>query len=463
MATLLSGLALSSQPVVARASAVWAPWAPALGDADEKDCTQIPLDPKEYGVDVALPAGTPVYAPGPGTILQWSPTPKSPPYIGNWQPGRVLEKLDTGAVVGFGHVNTPVVAVGARVNGGQQITTIGNNSWNSQGSHTEFMYSSTGRHAVNTDFCPPMPKPTLDSYMAGIPPGNPATGPVATSRGAGYTDVLFHGTDNQIYHYWWVNGAFAGSELVPGITLSPGSSVGAVGNAPDPLDIFVRGTDGLLYASHMSSNGVWAGWTQYLSAHLAANTSPVATSRGAGYTDVLFHGTDDHIYHYWWVNGAFAGSELVPGITLSPGSSLGAVGNAPDPLDVFAQGTDGLLYGSHMGSNGVWAGWTQSPSAQLAANTGPDATSRGAGYTDVLFHGTDNHIYHYWWVNGALAGSELVPGITLSPGSSVGAVGNAPDPLDIFARGTDGLLYASHMGSNGVWSGWKQYPSAHLA
>jgi hypothetical protein len=96
-------------------------------------------------------------------------------------------------------------------------------------------------------------------------------------------------------------------------------------------------------------------------------------------------------------------------------------------------------------------------------STSPAATTRGAGMMDAFFHGTDNAVYHYWWWNGAFGGSELVPGMTLSPGSSVGAVGNAVHSLDIFARGTDGLMYGNYQGSNGVWVGWTQYPSAHLA
>jgi hypothetical protein len=73
--------------------------------------------------------------------------------------GRLLLRLDTGAVVGFGHVNDRI-APGTPVPAGSEIATIGNNGGNS---HVEFMYDATGAGAPyyykRASFPPPPPPP----------------------------------------------------------------------------------------------------------------------------------------------------------------------------------------------------------------------------------------------------------------------------------------------------------------
>ena len=100
----------------------------------------------EYGVDVNLPAGTPIYAPEAGTISRDGPC--SPPNYSCWVPGRVRLKADAGdtypGVLGFGHVR--FVGPTGHVAAGTEIATVANQKLYGTGwsDHVEFMYSPSG-------------------------------------------------------------------------------------------------------------------------------------------------------------------------------------------------------------------------------------------------------------------------------------------------------------------------------
>ena len=100
----------------------------------------------EYGVDVPLNAGTPIYAPESGTIATDGPC--SPPNYSCWVPGRVRLTADAGdaypGVMGFGHVKFQVSS--GHVSAGQEIATVADQSLYGTGwsNHVEFMYSPSG-------------------------------------------------------------------------------------------------------------------------------------------------------------------------------------------------------------------------------------------------------------------------------------------------------------------------------
>ena len=93
----------------------------------------------EYGIDEGLPtlaSGSAVYAPEPGNVSYQPSTVW-------WEPGRVVLLLDTGGMVGFGHVNMTVSP--GHVTAGQQIAVVACNpgGGDCSNSHVEFMYDPT--------------------------------------------------------------------------------------------------------------------------------------------------------------------------------------------------------------------------------------------------------------------------------------------------------------------------------
>jgi hypothetical protein len=146
----------------------WPPWSPSLGYRDEHD--YLSGDPREWGIDVALPAGTSIVAPEPGTVTAYQASNT------DWEPGRLLLRLDRGGVIAFGHVRD-IARAGAHVNGGQQVAAIGDLGSNS---HVEFMYSpSSTAGSSRGDFTSfsrddaRSPFSVLRLYMTSAPPPPP--------------------------------------------------------------------------------------------------------------------------------------------------------------------------------------------------------------------------------------------------------------------------------------------------
>jgi hypothetical protein len=140
----------------------WKPWlrgndtsTSGFGGSSQFDYSDDPNGgQQEYGIDVglvSLRSGSAIYAPEPGNVT-YVPCPTGT----CWHPGRVWLKLDSGVVIGFGHVN----AVGPfprHVNGGEQIATVAcNTNVNAcDNSHVEFMYNYLGDITNWQSFRPP--------------------------------------------------------------------------------------------------------------------------------------------------------------------------------------------------------------------------------------------------------------------------------------------------------------------
>ncbi|MER5297762.1 peptidoglycan DD-metalloendopeptidase family protein, partial [Streptomyces pharetrae] len=94
------------------------------------------------GIDIANSIGTPIYAAGAGTVIAAGPATG----YGLW----IRIKHDDGTVTEYGHMDTIGVSTGQRVNGGQQIATMGNRG-QSTGPHLHFevQASTAGGRGIN--------------------------------------------------------------------------------------------------------------------------------------------------------------------------------------------------------------------------------------------------------------------------------------------------------------------------
>lgn len=454
-----------------------------------------------WALDLAAPFGTPVYAAGAGVVTvsaqgSYCTTNTNGPYYGNIvyiQHGPAGSGARISAYV---HLDTITPSLnGQWVDQGTQIGTVGvsgiHNDCNAPYVHLHFEeIPLTARYLATSASLDPGSLTACQSgtlvsepgslgkgfpSWANVPPyqysvtddrtcinsGSHST-PAVTSRGSGMIDVFFHGTDNLVYHYLLQSGNVVGSDRINGFTLGEASNLAAVANAVHSLDLFGRGTDGVLYSTYLDAQG-WHPWGNFGGAYrLAPGTSPTAASQGPGSMDVFFVGTNYVIYHLSWRNGAMVGSgEGITGFTPAAGSSIGVVANTGlHQLDIYGHGTDDLLYSTYF--DGSWGhGWVQIPSS-LAPSTSPSASSTGPGSLDIFYHSTSDVVDWRSWQNGNFVGTMAVPGFTPSSGSSLAPIANAVHPWDLFARGTDGVMYSTY------WDGyffqpWISYPNAHLA
>lgn len=136
--------------------------------------------------------------------------------------------------------------------------------------------------------------------------------------------------------------------------------------------------------------------------------------------------------------------------------SLGAKYDVVNQNNLRGVGIFTLDYGG--GSPELWAllgrkftTTTQWSSLGGGLTSGPDASSWGAGRSDVFVRGTDNGMWHNVWNGSTWSGFTPLGGILTS---DPGAVSWGPSRVDVFVRGTDNAMW--HIwGDGNSWTGWE--------
>ncbi|WP_319942384.1 M23 family metallopeptidase [Nocardia aurantia] len=90
-----------------------------------------------YGIDIAAPIGSPIYAVADGTVIDAGPAQG----FGLW----VRIRHDDGTITVYGHMYDFSVSVGERVHAGEQIARVGNRG-DSTGPHLHFEVLINGQH-----------------------------------------------------------------------------------------------------------------------------------------------------------------------------------------------------------------------------------------------------------------------------------------------------------------------------
>lgn len=99
-----------------------------------------------YGIDIAAPTGTPIYAPADGVILAATDA-----YNGNTKYGNVVAlKTEGGMLTMFAHLDGYTVVTGEAVSKGSQIATVGS-SGKSTGPHVHIETSRNGQRVDPAD------------------------------------------------------------------------------------------------------------------------------------------------------------------------------------------------------------------------------------------------------------------------------------------------------------------------
>jgi len=188
---------------------------------------------------------------------------------------------------------------------------------------------------------------------------------VQVSRSVDKLDVFVVGTDGFCYsaawepaftdwwHGWW---------RIRDAQFPQGAYLGAVSRSPNKLDIFGTDASGrtLTAAWEPGFNDGWHGWW-HIRGGLGKPGAPItAVSRSADKLDIFVVGTDNVIYtaawepaftdgwHGWWnLNGGKA----------AHGSLVTCASRRADFLDVFVVGQDGRAWSAAWSPGRAWAGW----------------------------------------------------------------------------------------------------------
>ncbi len=234
------------------------------------------------------------------------------------------------------------------------------------------------------------------------------------------------------------------------------SDAGSVPGITGKVDLDQGGTRSLPYY----------GWPDpvALAATNVAGT-PQTVSDQSGDIDVLWRGTNDHVWTLGYRNGGWG--TAATDISASAGSSAvlttdpSVVSSGPGRIDAFWEGADGNAWQSTY--TGGWFGggsWSTPASLSVGAlSSVPEAVSPGPGLIDLFWVGTGSAL----WVdryNGAWSGptpldSGTVTGLPVAVSSGVGSD-------TVFWRDAAGDLWQD-TGASWGWSGAQRLTTTALA
>jgi hypothetical protein len=367
-----------------------------------------------------------------------------------------------------------------------QLLALSDNSgypYCSNGSHLHFaMHSGATSWNNGSAFMPePMSGYTgFGAYGADTGIDSPAytssapfhSSPATASRWSGALDLFWAAPDLTIHHRWTAS-PWSYEPMPGGGHIAAGTGPAAVAWDSSHLDVFIRGSDGLLYHQNLCNGGAWSGsWDQNRIVVIAADSSPAVTSRTIGNLDLFWAASDGSIHHNWLYGGGNScaysswGTETMPGsLQIAAGTSPIATAWDSSHLDVWAQGANGLLYHQNLKADGTWTQrWDPDVRVAIAPGSSPGAAANGPGNLDVFWAAPDFTVHHMYEVNGYYNWTyETVPGGgAISNASAPSAVHWGIGDIDLGIRGTDGYFYSKDLvGTN--WSQWHQDLSVGMA
>jgi IPT/TIG domain len=267
-----------------------------------------------------------------------------------------------------------------------------------------------------------------------------ASGPAVSSWGLNELDVFVSGTDGVLYHRNTTNNTVTW-EALPGVT--PASDASSVSTGSGLIDVFVRGSDGALWHRHFSNTPTptWSAWEK-LGGMISG--APAAVSVGSGNLAVFVQGTDNHLWYDTLIGTAWSW-HLAGGVLAAPPAAVSAATNT---ADAFVEGGDSALWRYSITSvSTATASWgTSSLGGKLASK--PAATVRGTGI-DVFVEGTDSGLWHWSTMTGGVwegVGGKLA--------AAPAAVSWGSSRLDVFVEGTDSAVYHAWSTSASVGTPW---------
>ena len=274
--------------------------------------------------------------------------------------------------------------------------------------------------------------------------------PACVSWGANRIDCFARGTDNALWHIFWIGGAWTAWEWLLGTILEQPSCVSWGVNR---IDCFARGTDRAMW--HRWWDGTdWRGW---VSRGGATGTPvggllnpPSCISRAADRIDCFGRGADSAMWHTRWNGSDWSSWSSLLGTILEAPS---CVSRSPNRIDCFARGTDRAMW--HRWWDGTdWRGWVSRGGATGTPVGGlqnqPSCVSRNADHIDCFARGADGAMWHTWWSGGDWSDWASHLGVIREQPSCISWDANR---IDCFARGTDNAIWHRYWNGS-VWRGW---------
>jgi len=228
-------------------------------------------------------------------------------------------------------------------------------------------------------------RPTTDFSavdMGGIALGHGT----ATTWNANRLDYFVRGTDNAMYHRWFLSGTWypanSGWENLGGIILTPPSCTAWADNR---IDCFVVGTNNHVF--HKCFDGAWHDWDDIGG---IATSELSCVSRESLSLDCYTRGTDNAMYRISWVNGSGWTAWVSYGGILTSAPTCVAVNKQ---VMCYVIGTDGQMYSRNgVDTSGTWSTF-EKPIPDYVYADAPSAFGHVDGCIEILARGKGGQMY----------------------------------------------------------------------
>ncbi len=252
---------------------------------------------------------------------------------------------------------------------------------------------------------------------------------------------------------------------------APGAVVSAASRSADKLDVFVTGTDGQVYTAAWEPGFTdgWHGWWPIAGVSVPQG-APIQVAVSRLDTLSLFcTAIDGRVMTSSWspVQATWAPWTQVLDGRAAPGAPVTAVSSAPGQIDLFVTGLDGRAYTARQPARrrggAPWSGWVAIGDARLPQGAPINAVSRSRGKLDIFATDLMGRVISAAWSPEGAQGWKgwwQIAGGQALPGAAVAAVSRAPDKLDIFVTGIDGIATTAawEPSFGGAWHGWWKIP-----
>ena len=278
----------------------------------------------------------------------------------------------------------------------------------------------------------------------------------------GRLEVFIVGTNGVINHIWQLK---AGSSATTnwssfGTFNSYVSQTAklAVGNLQNgQLDVFVIGTDGVLYHNYVGSSG-WTGFTS-LGGSWPQDADLAVASEKDGRQAVFVIGNSGSLYNNWQTSPTSTNWNGWNDLTgwLAEAARLAVGRNSDGRLEVFTLGTDGIAYHTWENSANAstnWSGWASLGSNKWEVDAKPIVASDSNGSLEVLMVGANGNVYHNYQSPGWSGWLSLGGSFPQNARPCISA--NADGRLEMFLNGSGTAMQTSWETSvNGTnWYSW---------
>ncbi|HZV36792.1 MAG TPA: hypothetical protein VFB72_19600 [Verrucomicrobiae bacterium] len=280
----------------------------------------------------------------------------------------------------------------------------------------------------------------------------------------GRLEIFAVANNGVINHLWQLHAGSSASTNWSGFNtfsslVSTTAKLSVANWANGVLDLFVIGTDGVLYHNYQTApNGGWAGFVS-LGGSWQQDTDIGINNEKDGRISVFLVGNTGNLYNNWQTS---ANSTSWNGFNDLSGAVAEAVRvavgrNSDGRLEVFLLGTDGVCYHdweTAANSPTSWNGWA-SLGGLWETDAKPIVSSDQNGALEVFLIGSTHNLYHNYENGSGWSGWISIGGnFTQNIRPCVGQ--NSSGTLEVFLTGPNAdLQHAYETSANSsTWSGW---------